>query len=256
MICGTFIYSVIFLTYFVCFSFCVFSFSVEELKHINYAVDISSIPVKKELQKLNLPAVHITSRSGQEFQCVLPQLNKEEITEKEFVNEKDVDVVGLLKPLMSVSCLYKIIDWWTYEFCFGLYIRQFHIEGGQMVGHAITLGLYDSDYDWTNQTDQEKFKHTKQRYHSQYYTNGSMCDLTGQPRSAEIRIFCEENSVDYIYRVDEPGTCNYIISVHTSRVCSHPMLKPLLSNKAHSIACHPLLNEEEYSNYLQKVKGR
>ncbi|GFY53858.1 protein OS-9 [Trichonephila inaurata madagascariensis] len=144
-------------------------------------------------------------------------------------------------------------DWWTYEFCFGHYIKQFHIEDGQIIGQVITLGLYDSDYDWSNDTDQEKFKHVKQRYHSQWYVNGTKCDLTGQPRTAEVRLYCEEDAGDYIYRVDEPGTCSYIITIHTSRLCSHPQLKPLPSKKAYLIPCYPLLNEEQYAIYLQKL---
>lgn len=70
-----------------------------------------------------------------------------------------------------------------------------------------------------------------------------------------LKIYCEEDAGDYIYRVDEPATCSYIITVHTSRLCSHPLLKPLPSSKAHPITCHPLLNEEQYSSYLEKLKG-
>lgn len=237
---------------YICIVSVVNTFNVEELKWINYEVDISVTPVRKE--EINQQAVYITSRNGQEFQCILPQLNEEEMSEKEVVHEKDTDVIELLKPMKSASCLSKGKDWWTYEFCFGHYIKQFHVEDGEIIGQVITLGLYESDYDWNNETDQDKFRHSKQKYHSQYYTNGTKCDLTGQPRNAEVRFFCEEDAGDYIYRVDEPGTCSYIITVHTSRLCSHPLLKPLPSNKAHSITCNPLLNEEQYNNYLQKLK--
>lgn len=60
-------------------------------------------------QEINQPAVYITSRNGQEFQCVLPQLNEEEISEKEVVNDKDTDVLELLKPMKSGSCLSKVL---------------------------------------------------------------------------------------------------------------------------------------------------
>jgi protein OS-9 len=26
-------------------------------------------------------------------------------------------------------CLFQAKDWWSYEFCYGKYIRQFHVEG-------------------------------------------------------------------------------------------------------------------------------
>ncbi|XP_054721750.1 protein OS-9-like isoform X3 [Uloborus diversus] len=200
------------------------------------------------------PVMRMTSKYGQEYQCLLPELKEDDASEKETVNEKNTDIKQLLKPMQAGSCLLKGKDWWTYEFCFGHYIKQFHIEDGQIIGQILTLGLYESDYDWNNETDLEKFKQVKQKYHSQYYTNGTKCDLTGQPRNAEVRFYCEEDAGDYIYRVDEPGTCSYIITIHTSRLCSHPELKPLPSNKAYSIPCHPVLNEEQYSQYLRKLK--
>lgn len=230
----------------------VLPFYLEELKWLNYEVDILQTPVKLE-EEQSVPVIYMTSKYGQKYQCVLPQVDDEDVSEKEAVSEKVTDIKELLKPMQSGACLLKGKDWWTYEFCFGHYIKQFHIEDGQMIGQVITLGLYESDYDWENETDQDKFKHVKQRYHSQMYTNGTKCDLTGQPRTAEVRVFCEEDAGDYIYRVDEPGTCNYVITVHTSRLCSHPLLKPLPSNKAHAIPCNPLLNEEQYFEYLQKL---
>ncbi|CAL1297062.1 unnamed protein product [Larinioides sclopetarius] len=231
---------------------CNYSLNVEELKPLNYEVDILQTPIKRG-EEPSVPVVHMTSMYGQEYSCTLPQVEEEELSEKIPVDEKSTDIKELLKPMQSGSCLLKGKDWWTYEFCFGHYIKQFHIEDGQIIGQVITLGLYDYDYDWNNDTDQEKFKHVKQRYHSQYYVNGTKCDLTGQPRSAEVRLFCEEDAGDYIYRVDEPGTCNYIITIHTSRLCSHPQLKPLPTKKAYSIPCHPLLDEEQYSSYMKKL---
>ncbi|XP_035207021.1 protein OS-9-like isoform X3 [Stegodyphus dumicola] len=232
---------------------CVFTFNVEELKWINYEVDILKTPVKRGDEQ-SLPVMYMTSMYGQEYQCILPEVTEDEVTEKETDSEKSTDIQELLKPMKTGSCLLKGKDWWTYEFCFGHYIKQFHIEDGQIIGQVLTLGLYESDYDWDNETDQvEKFKHAKQRYHTQYYVNGTKCDLTGQPRNAEVRIYCEEDAGDYIYRVDEPGTCSYVITVHTSRLCSHPKLKPLPSNKAHTIPCHPVLNKEQYSSYIIKL---
>ncbi|XP_055945301.1 protein OS-9-like isoform X2 [Argiope bruennichi] len=231
---------------------CNYSLNVEELKPLNYEVDILQTPIKRG-EEPSVPVVHMTSMYGQEYSCTLPQVEEEDSSEKIPVDEKSTDIKELLKPMKTGSCLLKGKDWWTYEFCFGHYIKQFHIEDGQIIGQVITLGLYDSDYDWSNDTDEDKFKHVKQRYHSQYYVNGTKCDLTGHPRSAEVRLYCEEDAGDYIYRVDEPGTCNYVITVHTSRLCSHPQLKPLPAKKAYSIPCHPLLNEEQYSSYMKKL---
>lgn len=36
---------------------------------------------------------------------------------------------GLLKPMETAPCLIKTVDWWTYEFCYGSVIKQYHLEG-------------------------------------------------------------------------------------------------------------------------------
>ena len=39
------------------------------------------------------------------------------------------DVKELLDPMENENCLMKTKDWWTYEFCYGNEIRQYHMEG-------------------------------------------------------------------------------------------------------------------------------
>ena len=42
---------------------------------------------------------------------------------------KITDVKKLLDPMEDENCLLKTKDWWTYEFCYGSEIRQYHMEG-------------------------------------------------------------------------------------------------------------------------------
>ncbi|UYV73361.1 hypothetical protein LAZ67_10002852 [Cordylochernes scorpioides] len=72
------------------------------------------------------------------------------------------------------------------------------------------------------------------------------------PERWEKVYFCEEDSPDYIARVDEPSTCNYVVHVHTQRLCSHPFFKP--RPQSHTISCSPLVTSEQYQKYIQKVK--
>ena len=39
-------------------------------------------------------------------------------------------------------CLPNIVGWWTYEFCVGKHVRQFHAEGDKVLNN-IDLGRYD-----------------------------------------------------------------------------------------------------------------
>ena len=62
---------------------------------------------------------------------------------------------------------------------------------------------------------------------------------------------CKEGTMDTLVSVDEPTTCQYILRVHTSRVCKHPSLKPLYSKKTLPVTCNPLLNEEDFHKYQE-----
>ena len=41
-------------------------------------------------------------------------------------------------------CFYRVEDWWTYELCYKLHVRQFHKENNVIV-NQYSLGTYDED---------------------------------------------------------------------------------------------------------------
>ncbi|KAL8570966.1 hypothetical protein ACOMHN_037826 [Nucella lapillus] len=231
---------------------------IEELQSINYGINILKEPIViPEIYPDT--AILVTSRHGQQYQCNYPthQEQKQQKEEEEKI-ALETGVVELLRPLSQQSCLLKTKDWWTYEICYGKYVRQYHIEDGQIRGNVMYLGHFQSDFDWKNETLREsrvRSKIASGRYHSQYYTNGSKCDLTGKGRETEVRYLCEETEDDYIVRVDEPETCAYVITVHTPRICSHPHLKSPTPTQPIPIVCAPLLTDQQYIQYQQHVEA-
>ncbi|XP_061833651.2 protein OS-9 isoform X4 [Nerophis lumbriciformis] len=149
------------------------------------------------------------------------------------------------------ACLIKTKDWWTYEFCHGQHIRQYHLEDSEIKGGVLFLGFFESDFDWNNETAKASKQHRLKRYHSQTYVNGSKCDINGNPREAEVRFVCEDGSTDYIVRVDEPQSCRYVLTVHTSRTCQHPLLRPPSTAKPQGIVCQPALSAQQYMDYVK-----
>lgn len=226
--------------------------NVEELRSFKYEVDIVSTPVKIS-DDIGASVMLMTTKFGQEYQCSLPENSyPTEHAESDDPEAEAPDVLKLLEPLRNAPCLTKTRNWWTYELCYGKSIKQFHIENGKPEGAIIFLGLYDYDFDWSNETNLEQFNKTgQQKYHSQVYSHGSKCDITGVPRRAEVRYFCDEESTDYIDSVEEPETCSYVFTVHTSRVCAFPPLKRISSSKPHTISCSPRLTEKQYQKYLE-----
>uniref|UniRef100_T1J0C5 Protein OS-9 n=1 Tax=Strigamia maritima TaxID=126957 RepID=T1J0C5_STRMM len=225
--------------------------NVDELSSVTYNLDILKKPVLSG-QAASLSVMYLKSRYGQEYQCTLPGI---EFTNDEWRTADDsistnADIANLLRPIEEGPCLLKIKDWWTYEFCFGKFIRQYHLEDSKVTGPEIILGHFESEFDWNNETQGENAKNHLQRYHSQYYVNGSQCEVTGEFRRTEVRFLCEEGAGNYIARVDEPESCRYVLTIHTSHVCHHPYLRPLPNNMPQSVTCNPVLAPDDYEAYV------
>ncbi len=65
-----------------------------------------------------------------------------------------------------------------------------------------------------------------------------------------IQIYCGLGQ-DQIVEIREKETCNYTISIRSSRVCSHPLFKTDTGNEeTHVIVCSPVLTAEDYEAYM------
>ena len=73
-----------------------------------------------------------------------------------------------------------------------------------------------------------------------------------------FQYFCgdERNNKDTIIRVEEPATCEYIITVHSGNLCKHPAFHVKEKTTKISLICSPLLAEEAYNKYMEKQKVR
>lgn len=201
----------------------------------------------------------LTSKYGQQYQCSFPD-NYEAEKQKEEAEKvaMETGIPDLLKPMETSPCLQMTKDWWSYEFCYGKYIRQFHIsEEAKIEGEILFLGYYESEYNWEDESEGQTDAEQKRlrRYHTQQYVNGTKCDISGKQRKTEVRFQCEEGNGDHIARVDEPETCVYVMTVHTTKICHHPFLKPPTPQKTVAITCHPLLSVVQYQEYLDEIEA-
>nr|XP_033938620.1 protein OS-9 isoform X3 [Pseudochaenichthys georgianus] len=228
--------------------------NLEELNEMKYGIQILPDPVMLGQTKAE-EVMMVSSKYKQLYECRLPaqavRFHQDSASEPESQGYTGPDIPELLSPMHSAQCLVKTKDWWTYEFCHGRHIRQYHLEDTEIKGDILFLGHYESEFDWSNDTAKVSKQHRLKRYHSQSYRNGSKCDLIGIPRETEVRFVCEEGSNDYIARVDEPQSCRYVLTVHTSRTCQHPFLRPPSTAKPQGIVCQPALSAQQYMDYVK-----
>ncbi|XP_067880859.1 protein OS-9 isoform X2 [Heterodontus francisci] len=232
---------------------CISAFlNIEELNEMKYGIEILSDPIIKRQTKSD-DIVIVSSKYKQMYECRLPAqaMKFQQESEDEGQSYSGLEISELLKPMHAAPCLVKTKDWWTYEFCYGQHIKQYHTEDSEVKGDVMYLGFYESEFDWNNETAKASKQHKLKRYHSQTYVNGSKCDLNERPREAEVRFMCEEGSGDYIARVDEPQSCNYVLTIHTTRICHHPYLRPAIVSKPQPIKCQPALSPEQYVEYVK-----
>ncbi|KRX76390.1 Protein OS-9, partial [Trichinella sp. T6] len=261
-------HSIFFLIALLISSSCVFCFEFYEVDEAKYGIYEVSIwflelrclqKMKLKIQMLiqsdvNKKSLIVTSKHGVEFFCTVPKVDFDIIrrchaeSKLHLGNVTTKSITDALEVLKN-TCLGNTVGWWTYEFCYGKYVRQYHTEDGKVVQPTLMLGMFGQDYDWSNQSDVvAKFGDTKQNvYHSQIFTNGTICDLNNEFRQSEIRFFCDfDFNGAYLYSVDEPVSCQYVFNVHISTLCQLPAFVPPESKpETLRISCQPIVGEHQ-----------
>ncbi|WOL17305.1 hypothetical protein Cni_G26096 [Canna indica] len=216
-------------------------------------------------------AIVMSNKDGQNYICFLPiaeeTKNLKTVTQEnssslimETEQKIKLKTPDELIDILNERCFYRHEGWWTYEFCFQKHVKQLHIEDERAVQEFV-LGVFDPNATATfneNQSDVSIFKDPRskdasQRYHAQWYTNGTICDLTNQPRETEVRFVCSEPSV-VISSIKETSTCKYIVTVQCPLLCKHPMFqqeRPMWQ----TIHCNEIGADNKDSSVEDGVKG-
>ncbi|KAB5528065.1 glucosidase II beta subunit-like protein-domain-containing protein [Coniochaeta sp. 2T2.1] len=156
------------------------------------------------------------------------------------------------------QCLYFMSGWWSYSFCYGKEIVQFHAlpngvgkNGGlpqRDPGSAeYVLGRvhYDQGGEGTSRVaappNSELAVKDNQRYLLQRLDGGTLCDLTGRERTIEVQYHCHPGIPgDRIGWIKEVTTCTYLMVVQTPRLCADVAFLPPKEGRAHPVECRPV----------------
>uniref|UniRef100_A0A3B3XF88 Endoplasmic reticulum lectin n=1 Tax=Poecilia mexicana TaxID=48701 RepID=A0A3B3XF88_9TELE len=108
--------------------------NLEELNEMKYGIQILSDPViLGQVSQGVSDVMMVSNKYKQLYECRLPaqavRFHQDPASESDSQGYTGPDIPELLRPMHKAPCLVKTKDWWTYEFCYGHHIRQYHLEG-------------------------------------------------------------------------------------------------------------------------------
>ncbi|KAK3990667.1 glucosidase II beta subunit-like protein-domain-containing protein [Cladorrhinum sp. PSN332] len=180
-----------------------------------------------------------------------------------------------LMSALNGQCLYFMSGWWSYSFCYGQDIVQFHAQArgseggppipdgssqeyilGRVKPQAQQKGTSNEESKSLAPPNSELQVKGDQRYLVQRLDGGTICDLTNRPRTIEVQYHCNPNAPgDRISYIKEVTTCTYLMVIHTPRLCEDVAFKPPEAIWANPITCrHVIRNEEEESAWRYKMR--
>ncbi|CAG9538648.1 unnamed protein product [Cercopithifilaria johnstoni] len=221
----------------------------------SYLVDV------KDDWLTNQPYLHVTSGNDEKYLCALPHIpNQGEQTVESYVGPSPAELIQSLYN--NRVCSYWLDVYWTYELCHGRYIMQYHDnrETQRNARSEYYLGNYgreqskldDKNFDEMN-PPKRKIDNKVQPYYPVTYRQGTVCDLTGKPRSTVVIYACDLDARDQIYSFAETASCTYEMIVFTKQLCSHPSFRPLPTID-HEIVCYSRDPHKEYPKPKQLLQ--
>ncbi|XP_019850715.1 PREDICTED: protein OS-9-like isoform X2 [Amphimedon queenslandica] len=245
------------------------SFDLFEMHSNSYELSIDSSPVTEELltkreDTQTEPMVRVWSKTGQEFACFLPSGISND-RDMEILNDENFIDISMLLSQLRRNCILSNQGWWSYKYCHGSNITQFHIEGGQMVGDLISLGVFESETEWNEEKLQKSMERQRKNKlikehnvaklssHNARYVNGTACDVRDVRRTTIAKITCSPYHADTsIVNIIEHETCNYTFVIHAPQLCDHPLFRIDDIESTDVIRCSPILSDEQYRRHTSR----
>ncbi|KAI0401721.1 glucosidase II beta subunit-like protein-domain-containing protein [Xylaria palmicola] len=186
------------------------------------------------------------------------------------------------------TCLYYMSGWWSYRFCYGQDVVQFHAVASSMKSGPPMRDANTAEYvlgrvpdphvasrsSRRGQPQQLRRQQNDQneqdpaaaaalappntdlqvkgdlRYLVQRMGDGTICDLTGRERTIEIQYHCSpESTQDRIGWIKEVTTCSYLMMVNTPRLCVDVAFQPPKEERANIISCRAIVSESAQADW-------
>jgi len=154
------------------------------------------------------------------------------------------DLASYLSAL-DKNCIKANQGWWTYELCYGKRVRQYHEERTRNKKTSLVETKITVDYTLGKAKKPQKlslqtFSGKKgSNYVEETYDQGTLCDITEEPRMITVRYKCMiDSKVVTVKPPDEVSSCIYTMDVAVPALCEHPDFKTH-HKPASEIVCYP-----------------
>ncbi|KAG6510257.1 hypothetical protein ZIOFF_028266 [Zingiber officinale] len=208
--------------------------------------------------------VAMSNKEGKNYNCYLPIVEETKVL-KTVTHENSSSLIMESEQKIKfktpdeliedekVHCVRARTGLLCKQICKQVCMREFTVIRDALFEEFV-LGKFDADATSVfNENHSDTFtvkdprsKDASQRYHAHQYTNGTMCDLTNQPRETEVRFVCSEQSA-VISSIKEAATCKYVVTIQCSLLCKHPMFqqeRPMW----HTIHCNEMGGDSKDSS--------
>ncbi|KAI0099136.1 glucosidase II beta subunit-like protein-domain-containing protein [Nemania sp. FL0031] len=185
------------------------------------------------------------------------------------------------------TCLHYMSGWWSYRFCYGQEVVQFHAIASSVKSGPPMRDVNTAEYvlgrvpdphlaSRSSRRGQQQHQHNQQhtdstdpaaaatlappntdlqvkgdqRYLVQRMGDGTICDLTGRERTIEIQYHCSpESTQDRIGWIKEVTTCSYLMMINTPRLCVDVAFQPPKEERANIISCRAIVSESAQADW-------
>ncbi|KAH3672299.1 hypothetical protein WICMUC_004394 [Wickerhamomyces mucosus] len=222
--------------------FTIFKFEISGYTQSVKLLNISTGNISYELVKLR----------NEDYLCQINNIkeiveNDKEVPEEEAILSKVNDLTEVISSSLKDTCLFYISGYWTYCHCKDNQLVQFYgspndyLENnwqGYVLGkykiedQAIPMSIDKEDGLW---------------YLGQTLNDGTLCDLTGKPRSVDIHYVCDPSQTKPTFNwAREYKTCQYLAEISIPELCNDTLLRTRIQPLINEIQCKKVIDIDEH----------
>ncbi|KAH3685450.1 hypothetical protein WICPIJ_003565 [Wickerhamomyces pijperi] len=189
-----------------------------------------------------------------EIEHIRPDSNDSEdriSKEKQEIIDKIPILSQSIKSELEGKCILLVDGYWTYSLCNNSQVSQFHGGVNSLSNPKLfryILGNVPSSADAEKEKDlTAKSNYTVGRDHISWYLsktfdNGTICDLTGLPRTVEVQYSCNPTEGNAnLFSSKEYSTCNYIVKISVPELCQEKVFRSRRDPFVSEIKCQKVL---------------